>query len=157
MRARLVIVGLLAAACVFAQGRGGGGGSRNRGGGEAPMGGFAKSRLEMMGDMLKLSRDQKRDVKSIMDDAQKEASPIKDELAKSRAQVASAIGSGKQDEIDKAVAAHSAVEAKMTGVEMKAFAGIYKLLDPDQRNRTRSLFMMMPGVFKGKNWLDMTE
>lgn len=153
MRTRLIVLALVAVSAAFAQR---GGGSRSRGGSDmdTPVTFGPKSRLEVMSDMLQLSKDQKKSVKSLMDESQKEAAPIKGELSKSRAQIGSAIAAGNQQEIEKAIAATSEIEAKMTAVEMKAFAGIYKLLQPDQRTKTRGLFVMMPGIFRGKNWLD---
>jgi len=157
MNRKLILIGLLAATIAFGQrGGGGGGGGRNGGGGGmAPQGDFGgKNKLELITTMLQLDKEQKKDVKSLMDEAQKEAAPVKDELAKSRAQLAAAIESGKQEDIDKAVTAHAGVEAKMTAVEMKAFAAIYKLLGPDQKTKSRGLFVMMPGIFHPKNWVD---
>ena len=46
------------------------------------------------------------------------------------------------------------LEAQMAAIEMKAFAGIYKILDADQRSKSRAVFVMMPGIFKAKNWVD---
>jgi len=157
MNRKLILIGLLAVTVAFGQrgGGGGGGGGGRGGGGMAPQGDFGgKNKLELMTTMLQLDKEQKKDVKTIMDDSQKEAAPVKDELAKSRAQLAAAIESGKQEDIDKAVAAHSQVEAKMTAIEMKAFAGIYKMLGPDQKTKSRGLFVMMPGIFHAKNWVD---
>jgi hypothetical protein len=155
MRTKLMILGLIAATAAFPQGRGGGGGSRGGGRGDAqiPMS-FTKNKLEVISDMLQLSKEQKKDVKALMDEAQKEAAPLKEQLAKSHARVAAAIQGGKQEEVDEAIAGSSQVDAKMTAVEMKAFAGIYKLLDPDQRTKSRGLFVMMPGIFRPKNWVD---
>jgi hypothetical protein len=154
MRTKIIIVGLVAATALFGQGRKGGGGG-GRGGGDMPIGSFGgKNKLEQMTDMLQLSKEQKKDAKAVMDEAQKEAAPIKDELAKSRAALGGAIESGKQDDIDKAIAAHSQVEAKMAAVEMKAFAGLYKMLDADQRTKSRGIFVMMTGIFAHKNWVD---
>ena len=107
-----------------------------------------------MSDELKLSKEQKKDLKALMDEAQKEAAPLKDQLAKSRAQLSAAIQAGKPDEIDQAIQSHSVLEAQMTAVEMKAFAGIYKLLDGDQKSKSRAVFVMMPGIFRAKNWVD---
>lgn len=155
MNRKLILIGVLAATAAFGQRGGGGGGGRGGGGGMAPMGSFgAKNRLEQLTDMLQLSKEQKKDVKALMDEAQKEAAPLKEELSKSVAQLAAAVQGGKQEEIEKAVTEHSVADAKMTAVEMKAFAGLYKLLEPDQRTKSRAAFVMMPGIFKGKNWTD---
>lgn len=152
---KLILIGLLAATAAFGQRGGGGGGRGGRGGGDMPMSfPSQKNKLEQISEMLQLSKDQKKDVKALMDSSQKEAAPLKDELSKSFARIAAAIQGGKQDEIDKAIASHSEIDAKMTAIEMKAFAGVYKLLEPDQRSKTRGLFLMMPGVFKTKNWVD---
>ena len=69
MLARIFSVGLLASMLVFAQ-RGGGGGGR---GGNSTMSNmtFGGSRLDRLGDALKLTKDQRKDIKAAMDDAQK--------------------------------------------------------------------------------------
>jgi Spy/CpxP family protein refolding chaperone len=157
MRLKILFIGILLATIAPAQRGGGGGGGRGGAGGGSLLttgGPAAKNHLEQMTDLLKLSKEQKKDVRTLMDDAQKEAAPLKEQLAKSRAQIAAGVESGKQDEIDQAIKSHSEIEAQMTAVEMKAFAGIYKLLDADQRNKTRPVFVMMPGIFKTKNWVD---
>src|SRR4051794_15971164 len=154
MGRKLILVGILAVSIAAAQ-RGGGRGGGGRGdGGGIPTIQHSKSHLDLMTDELKLSKDQKKDVKSLMDESQKEAAPLKDQLSKSRAQIAAAIQSGKQDEVEKAIKSHSELEAQMASIEMKAFAGIYKLLDADQRQKSRTVFVMMPGIFKAKNWVD---
>src|SRR5690348_15800349 len=121
MRLRILVIGILIASIAPAQRGGGGGGGRGggNGGGSMIAGGPAeKNHLELMTDLLKLSKEQKKDVRTLMDDAQKEAAPLKEQLAKSRAQISAAVESGKQDEIDKAVKSHSELEAQMTAVEM---------------------------------------
>lgn len=156
MKIKLVTIGLLMVSLAAAQRGGGGGGGRGgRGGGDGVvMFPSAKNHLELMADELKLSKEQKKDVKTLMDEAQKEAAPLKEQLAKSRTQLVTAIESGKQDEIDKAIQSHSVIEAQMTTLEMKAFAGIYKMLDADQKSKSRTVFVMMPGIFRAKNWVD---
>ena len=156
MKWKLAIVGILAVSIATAQRGGGGGGGRGgRGGGEGmPAFQATKNHLEMISEELKLSKEQKKEVKSLMDEAQKEAVPLKDQLAKSRLQLAGAIEAGKQDEIDKDIQSHSLLEAQMASVEMKAFAAIYKILDSDQRGKSRTVFLMMPGIFKAKSWVD---
>lgn len=153
MRLTIFIIGFaLAATPALAQrGRSGGGG---RGGVDLPSGSFQKNRLDLISEMLKLSKDQKKEFKSVMDAAQKEAAPLREQLVKGRAQIAAAIQSGKADELDNAIKAESGLDTQMTAIEMKAFAGIYKGLDAEQKQRSRALFMMMPGMFTRKNWVD---
>src|SRR5215467_10971095 len=103
MLTRILLAGLLASTLMFVQ-RGGGGG---RGGGGMNMSGAsfsAGTRLDRMAEALKLTKDQKKDVKEAMDEAQKEASPIHEQITKSHMAIAEAIAAGKaQDEIDKTV------------------------------------------------------
>jgi Spy/CpxP family protein refolding chaperone len=152
MLARLLMAGALAASLVYAQ-RGGGG--RNRGGdmgAETPML-RSQNRLEQIEAMLKLNKEQKKQVRTIMDDAQKEAAPVRDEIVKSEMDLGEAIAEGKsQDEIDKATNAFGALRGQMAGIEMKAFAKIYQSLDKDQQPGAGPVFFMMQGIFNGKNW-----
>jgi hypothetical protein len=123
---------------------------------DIPVGGpVVKNRLELMTDMLQLSKEQKKDVKAVMDDSQKEAAPLREQMVKGRARIAAAVQGAKQDEIDGAIQSYSELEGQMTAIEMKAFAAIYKALDQDQKQRAQGVFRFMPGVFANKNWLDV--
>src|SRR5450631_3894401 len=104
MLSRILLAGLLASTLVFAQRGGGGGGSRGGGSNmpSMPIGGA--TRLDRMAEVIKLSKDQKKDVKTAMDEAQKEATPIHEQMNKSRLTIAEAIAAGKsKEEVDKAV------------------------------------------------------
>src|SRR5436309_13481892 len=95
MRFKLVVTGILAASLVVAQRGGGGGGSRG-GGANFPSVGFGGgTRFDRMSDGLKLSKEQKKEVKATLDDAQKEAAPMHDQLVKGRQAIAEAVASGK--------------------------------------------------------------
>jgi len=154
---RLLLSAILLAGVAAAQGKGGG--SRNSGmSNNLPSEPARVNRLDMLGQMLNLSKDQKKDVKTILDDGQKEANPLHDPLSKARAQVAAAIEAGKsQDEINQAIKAYADIQAQMAAIEMKAFAGIYKDLDSGQQQQASRLFAMMTGVFKGKNWTEVGD
>jgi hypothetical protein len=148
---RLLLAGILAASLASAQ-RGG------KGGGSSPMAvpmDSTPSRLEMLTNTFKLSKDQKKLVKTVLDEGQKEAGPLREEAAKSRQAIGEAVSAGKsQEEIDKLVKSHADIETRMAGVEMKAFAKIFKELDKEQQPRAQILFQMMSGIFKNKNWND---
>src|SRR5271157_3701175 len=97
---RLLLAGILAATLASAQ-RGGGGG---RGGSSAPimMGSSAPDKLATLTDALKLNKDQKKMVKTVLDEGQKDAAPLRDEAIKSRLAIGEAISSGtSQDQIDR--------------------------------------------------------
>jgi hypothetical protein len=144
-------MGLLVSAIAFAQrgARGGGGGNT-----DMPNIGFGgASKLDRIGEMLALNKDQKKDLKQTFDDAQKQAAPLHDQMNKARAAIAEAVASGKgQEEIGKAVNAEAALEAQMTSIELKAFAKVAQGLDEDQQKKAAGLYMMMRGMFSGKNW-----
>ena len=148
---RLLLAGVLAASLASAQ-RGG------KGGGSSPMSipmDSTPNKLEMLTNTFKLSKDQKKLVKTVLDEGQKEAAPVRDEAAKSRQAIGAAVSAGKsQDEIDKLVKSHADIESQMAGIEMRAFARIFKELDKEQQPRAQVLFQMMNGIFKNKNWND---
>jgi Spy/CpxP family protein refolding chaperone len=155
MLTRILLAGLLASTLVFAQrGGGGGGGSRGGGGGVPSMGFGGGTRLDRMSEALKLSKDQKKDVKAAMDDAQKEATPIHDQITKSRLAIAEAIAAGKsQEEIDKAVHSEAELDTQMTSLELHTFAKVVAVLEVDQKPRgVPIVFAMVRGAFLGKNW-----
>jgi uncharacterized membrane protein len=153
MLTRILLVGLLASTLVFAQ-RGGGGGSRG-GGSNMPSTGFGPgTRLDRMTEALKLSKDQKKDVKAAMDDAQKEAAPIHEQMNKSRLTIAEAIAAGKsKEEVDKAVQSEAELDTQLASLELHTFAKVVAFLEVDQKQRgVPMVFAMVRGAFSGKNW-----
>jgi Spy/CpxP family protein refolding chaperone len=148
---RLLLAGILAASLASAQRGGKGGGASS---GPIVMN-TTPNKLDVLTDNLKLTKDQKKLVKTVLDEGQKEAAPLREEAAKSRQAIGEAVSAGKsQDEIDKLVKSHAGIETQMAGIEMKAFARIFKELDKEQQPRAQILFQMMSGIFKNKNWND---
>ncbi|HTX36060.1 MAG TPA: periplasmic heavy metal sensor [Bryobacteraceae bacterium] len=153
MAFRILSTLLLAAGLLMAQGRG----NRNSSAGE--MGDVGMTRpepLDQLAQMLKLNKDQKKDVKGIMDETEKEVTPLRENMVKSREQVGAAIEAGKsQAEIDQAVKSYADLEAQVSTVEAKAFSKIFSSLDADQKTNAQALvnsLMFMHEVFKRKNW-----
>jgi hypothetical protein len=153
MTGRLLLTGLLAATLMFAQGK-----KNSSSGPNIPNVPFSGNRLDRIADMLKLNKDQKKDLKSTFDDAQKEATPVHDQMTKARLEIGEAITGGKsQDDIAKACAAESQLEAQMAGIELRAFTKVALALDADQKQRAAMLYQMMRGMFSTKNWMEMPE
>ena len=172
MFCKLLLATFFATTLMLAQGRGGGagggmggdegagggaGGGMGRGGGGGEGSGIQMprvvSRMDTISENLKLNKEQKKEVKSILDDAQKEAMPIRDQMTKSRLAIGEAIQSGKsQDDLKSLVNSQAALSAQMAAIELNAFAKIYKVLDKEQLPQTRGVFPMMKGIFEGKNW-----
>jgi hypothetical protein len=161
---KLMLTGIFAATLVLAQGRGGGmGGDEGGGGGGGSRGGSegggsiqmprVVSRMDQISEALKLNKEQKKEVKSILDEGQKEAAPVRDQLVKSQLAIGEAIQAGKgDDDLKPLINSSAALEAQMAGIELSSFAKIYKLLDKEQMPQTRGVFPMMKGIFSGKNW-----
>jgi uncharacterized membrane protein len=149
MLSRILLAGLVASTLLFAQ-RGGGG----RGGASNMSGGVGETRMDRLTSALKLSKDQRKGIKAALDDAQKEATPIYEQLPKSHLAIAEAIAAGKsQAEIDQAVHHHAELETQIASIELHAFAKAVALLEPDQKQVGIPLvFNTVRGVFSGKNW-----
>ena len=149
MLSRLLLTGLLASTLVFAQWGGGG-----RGASSMPGTSPGETRMDRLTSALKLSKDQRKEIKAAMDDAQKQATPIYEQLPKSHLAIAQAIADGKsQAEIDKAVHHQAELETAIASIELHAFAKAVVWLEPDQKQPGIPLiFAMVRGVFNGKNW-----
>jgi len=159
IRTKLMAATLMAAAAAFAQ-RGGGGGiegpSMSGGIDRAAMNGHPNSRIDQISQMLNLNKDQKKEVKTVMDEGQKAAAPVKEEMTETRLAIAEAVASGKTgDELKPALDKYAAAEVRMHQIELGAFAQIYKSLDKDQTAKVIPVFALMSGIFKGRNWDEM--
>ena len=150
MLKRILFVTLVVATLAFAQGKKGGGGGGGGGGGMPMMGPVNK--MDMFTQVLKLDKDEKKQVKTVMDEAQKEATPVRDQMEKGRLALATAVAGGKQEEIDAAIKTYASAEAQMAAIEMGAFAKIYQALDKEQQAKSPQVYVMFPGIFKNKNW-----
>lgn len=163
MLKKILLTGLLAAAVALAQGGrggGGGGGGGMGGGGGERMGGMSggggmprTDRLEMISNMMRLTKDQKKMVKSTLDEGQKEAGPVREQLAKARKAIAEAIAGGGQDGVTAAVNNYAAAESQMTTIELRAFSKIWPSLEKEQQQGAKQFYStLLPGIFKDKNW-----
>jgi Spy/CpxP family protein refolding chaperone len=153
MMKRILLLGLLAATITFAQ-RGGGKGGGGSKGPDIPMGNFTASRLDRIATQLNLNKDQKKDLKTVFDDAQKEAMPLHDQLSKARLAVGEAVAAGKSpDDVAKACAAVADLDVQMTTIELNALSKAVVILSDEQKQRgAQMLFGMTRGLFAGKNW-----
>ena len=151
--AAVVVAGTLAAP-IFAQ-RGGGRGS----GGSVT---FQLTRLEILASGFSLNKDQKRAVKTILDDAHKSAAPVREGLTRTRAAIAAAIQASKEPtEVDRATSDYAEQAAAMTALEMTTLAQVIQTLDQAQRGNSagiRTAFFLMRGIFLDKKrWDDVPD
>ena len=145
----LLLAGLTTAVAAQRGGRGGG----DTGGGQMTI---ELSRLGLLTQAFKLTKEQKDTVKTLFDDAQTSAAPIRDGLTRTRAAIAAAIQGGKsQAEIDEAVRGYAAQATAMTEIEMKALAKMLQGLDKEQAGNAgavQNAFFMVRGMFLSKKW-----
>jgi hypothetical protein len=133
-----------------------------RGGGGAPPIPQALTRLNILESGFKLNKDQKKAVKTILDEAHKSAAPVREALTRTHAAIAAAIQSGKSQEIiDAAVNEYAQQAAAMAALEMQALAQVLQTLDQEQRANgagVRSAFFLMRGIFlDNKRWDDVPD
>jgi Spy/CpxP family protein refolding chaperone len=126
-------------------------------GGGAEGGAYQFTRLEVLANSFSLTKDQKKTVKTLLDDAHKAAAPTRDALASSHAAIATAIVANKgQAEIDAAVKQYGQQAAAMASLEMKTLAQLLTQLEPEQRTNgaaVRTAFFLMRGIFlDDKKW-----
>ena len=146
---RLLLTAVLVAAPAFAQRGGGGGGGFGDTSG-MPM---LTNRLETITQILQLTKDQKKYVKTTFDEAQKEAAPVREQLVKGHQAIGEAVQSGgSPEEVNSLAAGHATLEARMARIELEAFAKVFLQLDKTQRSSSLPLFQMMKGMFLEKNW-----
>jgi hypothetical protein len=154
MRARLLATLVLAVGSltVTSAQRGGGGGDLSFN--ISPM---QLGRLERLELLFKLDKDQKKAVKTILDNAYQRAAPVRERLAATRAALGAAIIGGRpQADIDAAAKAYGEPAAAMTAIEMQALADVFKAMTPEQRQNgaaVRTAFSMVRGMFLDpKKW-----
>lgn len=124
-------------------------------------GAFPYSRLESLEANFKLSGDQKKAVKSALDEAHKSAAPVRRALLDTHAALGDAVRSGKgQDEIAAAARAYAEQAAAMARIEMEAVAKVLAIADPDLQNQPaiQAVFFMARGMFlKNNKWDEIPE
>ena len=150
---RLLVAALLAAGLVSAQGKKGGGGG-GMGGMDMPRM-PRQSRLDMIADKLKLSKEQKEEAGKIFDNAQEKATPLNEQIRNGRGRVTEMLLSGKNSgpDWDNLMKAFTAVLAQEEAVETEAFQKVYASLDEKQKAKAAPVFEdLIAGMFAGRDW-----
>jgi hypothetical protein len=154
---KAIFTGFAVAALALAQGGGMGGGGSTGGRGEQngtpPAGSMGmkippKTKGEEIADRLKLNKDQKVQVESLLNSTLKEADPLIQELLQARNVYATALVNGKSGaDLDTLAKALGEAQFAMTGVEVRAFQKIVELLKPNQLAKAPEAFDIMAGIF----------
>ena len=155
MLARVLLCAALAAGLGLAQKGGGKGGGK--GGDEPPnfpMRAQRQSRLDLISEKLKLSKEQKDEASKIFDAAQETVGQTGQQIAQGRTAITNAILSGKGgDELNKMMEQYTALIAQMTRIEATAYGKLYATLKPNQQSKAPAVFEeQMAGMFMGRDW-----
>jgi hypothetical protein len=133
--------------------RGGGGGG---GGGDTGLTVVAlPSVLDRMETACKLTKDQKKQFKTILDAASKSAEPLRKQIPQNLKLIGTAVVSGKSaDEIQKLVEDSAQMRAQISEMEYKTFVELAKNLDDGQRMGTgpQNLFNLTSGILMKNKW-----
>lgn len=118
------------------------------------------SRLDTIDKAFELTKEQKKAVKALLDDAHKNAAATRDGLTKAHAAIGAAVQANKgQAEVDAAVKSYAEQTAVMASHEMKALADLIKLLNDTQRANNAAIsstFFLLRGAFLDpKKWDDV--
>jgi hypothetical protein len=155
MLKNLLVAGLVCASLALAQ-RGGGGGRGGDAGTGTPQMMPVQTKFDNIATLLALDKDQKKTVKTILEEGAKEAAPLRDQISKSRIAVAEAITAKKSDdEIKPAAATSSGLSAGLSELELRTFARIFATLDDEQKGNRQGLSRVlgiMIGIYRNKNW-----
>jgi len=131
------------------RGRGGGGG----GGGVGPA---QPTRLDLMVAAFTLTKDQEKQIKTILDAEYKSAEPIRKLLVAKRTELGMALQTNKSDaDIEAATKQYAEQAAAMTQAETRALAKVVQVLTEDQRKNQGAMagaLGMTRGIFYGKKW-----
>jgi hypothetical protein len=132
------------------------GGGRSGGGAPSVPNGAPQTRLETLDAAFKLTKDQKKAIQTMLDEAHKRAAPLREGLTAAHAALGRTVQNGESEEaIDAAAKACGEQAAAMAALEMTALARIMQGLDQTQRGNTaavRSAFFLMRGIFLDKKW-----
>jgi len=161
MLKKILVAGLLCTGLATAQGYGGGRGGHGGGGDLNPRSGGERgssNRFDMIANVLNLDRDQKKSVRTILEDGAKEAAPIRDQMSKSRIAVGEAIAANKsEDELKQVAKTSSDFDAQLSELEIGAFGKIFAELNDTQKKDMQSLgraLFLMNGMYHIKNWTE---
>jgi histidyl-tRNA synthetase len=116
----------------------------------------AFTKFDQIANALNLDKDQRKTVRSILDDGAKEATPLRDQISKSRIAVGEAVAANKsEDELKQVARTCSDLAAQLTELELKTFAKVFGTLDDAQKKNLPALgrvLSLMNDIYHTKNW-----
>lgn len=118
------------------------------------MGAMSFTRSGLLATTLKLDDAQKKEAKTILDDAYKGTASLRTSLMTARQALGTAVQSGDDAKIDPAIVAYATEATSMAAAEAAALAKIVHALKPDQADAAaiQTAASLMRGAFVGKKW-----
>ena len=114
-----------------------------------------QSKLDVIGEKLKLSPEQKDAVAKIFDNAQEKTAPLNEQIRSERSKLTQLLMGGKTsgEEWNAEMTAFTAVLVQRDTVETDAYQKLYASLDEKQKSKAGPVFEeLMAGMFAGSNW-----
>jgi Spy/CpxP family protein refolding chaperone len=154
MLSKILAIAVLSAAMASAQRGGGMGGSAPSGPGATDGGGWGSARpkwqspFDQFATRLKLDKDQRAAVETIVDAAQKDMVAAQQKLVEARKELVLAMLEPKSDPavVARLTAAYTALSVEAKAVESTAFGKICALLKPNQLSKAVPTFALLVGL-----------
>ncbi|HTS31323.1 MAG TPA: hypothetical protein VMH81_35865 [Bryobacteraceae bacterium] len=145
MYKRLLLVVALATTLAFAQGKGGRNNNMNSGmGGGMPA--ARPTRFDQFVEKLRLSKEQRDEVVSILKAAMEQSTDLRSKLEKDRIDLAGAMIESRTDDVKKILDDYTSLSAQYTDIEAKTFGKIYESLKPNQQAKAGQAFELLVAV-----------
>ncbi len=103
---------------------------------------------ERMAAFLNLTPGQRQQATAIMNEAKQSAEPIRAQLKQGREAMAAAVKANNTADIDRLATSQGVLMGQLAAIHAKAFAKVYTLLTPEQRQKADQLHERMKGMFE---------
>ena len=110
-----------------------------------------QQRFDRMATYLNLTPDQRQQAQTLMQQAKTEAQPVMAQLKTTRQQLAEAVKSGNEAEIQRLATQQGDLQGQLIAIRAKALEKGYAMLNPDQRQKADQLQQKMQSRFGHKN------
>jgi Spy/CpxP family protein refolding chaperone len=100
---------------------------------------FAQRRIDFLSTALSLTDAQKQQATEFFNTARQENQPLEESMKQARTTLVEAAESGEEAQLDQAAAKVGTLCGQMAAVRAKAFAKLYSVLTPEQRQKADQL------------------